>query len=65
MTADKSEYLTVEELSELLGRSTRTLFRWHARRNGPPRTKIGSLILYRRAAVDNWLKANEVVGERS
>ena len=65
MTANNSEYLTVEELSILLGRSTRTLFRWHARRSGPPRTKVGSLILYRRVAVDNWLQANEVAGERS
>jgi predicted DNA-binding transcriptional regulator AlpA len=60
-----SEYFTVEELSTLLGRSTRTLFRWHARRRGPPRTKIGSLVIYRRAAVESWLQSHEVAGERS
>lgn len=65
MASEGSEYLTVEELSKLLGRSTRTLFRWHARREGPPRTKVGSLILYRRTAVDNWLQRNEVCGEAS
>lgn len=65
MTPETPEYLTVDELSTMLGRSTRTLFRWHARRNGPPRTKVGSLILYRRAAVESWLQSNEVAGERS
>ena len=65
MSPDDSEYLTVEELSKKLGRSDRTLFRWHARREGPPRTKVGNLILYRRVAVDDWLKTKEVAGELS
>ncbi len=61
MTAN-IEYLTAAELSHMLGRSPRTLYRWHSHRQGPPRTKIGTLIVYRRSAVESWLRAEEVNG---
>ena len=61
MTANK-DYFTTAELSHMLGRSPRTLHRWHANRQGPPRTKIGTLIVYRKSAVESWLHAEEVNG---
>lgn len=57
--------LTPTEVAELLGVSTRTLSRWHALRMGPPRSKVGRTVLYRKAAVDDWLKANEIQPTRT
>ena len=55
-----SEYITRPELARQLGRSTRTLDRWHVQRRGPRRTKIGrtKLILYNRRHVQEWLEAH-------
>lgn len=54
-----AEYLTDKELAEELGVSTRTLERWRRLREGPPLTKIGKKVAYRRSAVSDWLAANE------
>lgn len=51
---------TKQTLAEHLGVSTRTLDRWHARRIGPARSKIGNFIAYRMDAVEQWLQNNEV-----
>jgi AraC-like DNA-binding protein len=53
------EYVTPEQLAQHLGKSTRTLARWHARRIGPPRCSVGKLVLYRVAAVRTWLAERE------
>ncbi len=53
------EFFTINELALHLGRSKRTLLRWHARRIGPARVRVGNLLVYRREAVENWLKRNE------
>ncbi|MBI6630362.1 helix-turn-helix domain-containing protein [Pontibaca sp. S1109L] len=47
------------EVAALLGVSQRTLSRWHALRVGPARCKVGRRVLYRKSAIDAWLKANE------
>jgi len=54
-----SEYVTPAQLARELDVSERTVHRWHALRQGPPRTKIGNKVLYRRAAVDSWLSRHE------
>lgn len=54
-----SDKLSKAELADLLEIKPRTLERWHAKRIGPPRIKIGRRVFYRRAAVDSWLLANE------
>ena len=51
---------TKQTLAIRLGVSTRTLDRWHARRIGPARSKIGNFIAYRINAVEDWIKKNEV-----
>ena len=53
------EYIEAPELSRDLGISKRTLDRWHRQRMGPPRTVIGRTILYRRTAVQEWLRSRE------
>jgi hypothetical protein len=55
-----SEYLTAEELAEQLKKSPRTLARWRRLNEGPPITKIGRQIVYRRQAVAGWLAGLEV-----
>jgi hypothetical protein len=52
-------FLTPARLASLLGVSVRTLQRWDAARIGPPRCKIGNLILYAAASVHDWLDAAE------
>lgn len=53
-------YISKRELASKLNVSTRTLDRWHARRIGPARSKIGNFIAYRIEAVEEWLQKNEV-----
>lgn len=52
----RESHFTKDELARELGRSTRTLDRWHTERIGPPRAKIGALILYPKARVFDWLE---------
>jgi excisionase family DNA binding protein len=53
------DYFTKATLSKALGTSKRNLERLHQLRQGPPRIKIGKLVLFRREAVDEWLAKNE------
>jgi hypothetical protein len=59
-----SEFLTKEDLAAELRRNPRTLDRWEVLGVGPPRTRVGRQVLYRRASVQKWLVAQEqsVVG---
>ncbi len=61
--------MTELDLSRELQVARRTLRRWHARRMGPPRVKVGKQILYRRSVVADWLERMEEQpvrgGERS
>ena len=54
-----AEFLTTEELAAELGRNKRTLDRWDALGIGPPRTRVGRTVLYRRSSVQKWLAAQE------
>lgn len=54
-----TNYLTRGQLAEALGRSTRTLDRWQVQKVGPPRLKIGKLIIYSRERVQHWLDQQE------
>jgi hypothetical protein len=49
-------FLTKEQLAQQLGRSTRTIDRWHVLRIGPPRVAVGNLVLYSRDGVTRWLE---------
>jgi hypothetical protein len=54
-----SEFLSKEELAAELRRNPRTLDRWAVLGMGPPRTRVGRNVLYRRASVQKWLAAQE------
>jgi len=53
------DLLTADQVAQELDTTRRTVDRWHARRIGPPRIKIGRKVYYRREAVREWLLANE------
>ena len=55
-----SEFLTKKELAAELQRNERTLDRWDALGTGPPRTRIGRKVLYRRTSAKKWLAAQEI-----
>jgi hypothetical protein len=53
------DYLTIDQLAAELDVAVITLKRWGALRQGPPVTKIGRRVLYRRSAVQAWLLRQE------
>jgi predicted DNA-binding transcriptional regulator AlpA len=53
------DFVEPNTLAGELGISPRTLARWTALRQGPPRVKVGKLVLFRKAAVLDWLQRNE------
>ncbi len=54
-------WISREHLARELGLTPDTLARWEARRLGPPCTRIGRKTLYRRASVQDWIRAQEQV----
>lgn len=56
-------YLRPAEVAREIGCNLRTLSRWHRLRIGPPRIKVGRLILYPVAAFREWLASRVVVGD--
>jgi hypothetical protein len=59
MASMSDTYLTEPQAAELLGNCTRTLVRWRLLKIGPPATRLGRRILYRRAALEAWLLSKE------
>lgn len=57
-------YLTKSQAAAELGVNERTLNRWHTERIGPPRTKIGARVYYRRDGVAEWVRNREVTPVR-
>ena len=53
------DYYTRDELAAELTISARTLDRWERERRGPPQTKVGHQIRYRKESVRAWLLKNE------
>jgi hypothetical protein len=54
-----ADWISREQLAGELGIATDTLARWEARQLGPPCTRIGRKVLYRRASVQAWISAQE------
>jgi predicted DNA-binding transcriptional regulator AlpA len=52
-------FLTREELASELGKSVRTIDRWHADGVGPPRVTLGNAVLYRVESVRRWIVEQE------
>jgi hypothetical protein len=60
-----ADFLTQDEVAAELNVCKRTLDRWRRLDDGPPVTKLGRRILYRRASVQKWLAAQEQNCSRS
>lgn len=60
-----ADYWTLDEMGAMVGKTGRTLARWHALRVGPPRTVLGRNVLYRKDAARAWLLAQEEADLRS
>ena len=54
-----SDFFTKKQLATELGREVRTLDRWDTLGMGPPRTRVGRKVLYRRTSILKWLEAQE------
>ena len=54
-----SEFLTTEQLAELLQVPTQTVRAWRHYGTGPKGVRLGRHVRYRRADVDRWIEANE------
>jgi hypothetical protein len=54
-------YLNAEQTAALLAVKVQTLRVWACNRRGPPRTVIARRPLYRREALEAWLRAKEQV----
>lgn len=59
LTVAGRRYLTQAGFSRLLGVTPRTLARWDELRIGPPRIKIGKLVLYDLEKLPAWLERHE------
>jgi hypothetical protein len=54
-----ADFLTQEEAATELKVCKRTLDRWRSLGEGPPITKLGRRIFYRRSSTQAWLRARE------
>lgn len=50
-------YLTPEELGRMIGKSTKTLYRWRCEGNGPKFIKVGKGVRYPFKELDAWAYA--------
>jgi predicted DNA-binding transcriptional regulator AlpA len=50
--------LTIEQVSDWLGKPKNTLYAWRTRGLGPQCIKVGNSLRYRRSAVEAYLEAN-------
>jgi predicted DNA-binding transcriptional regulator AlpA len=54
-----ADWISREQLAGELGLTRDTLARWEARQLGPPCTRIGRKVYYRRTSVEAWINAQE------
>ena len=54
-----ADFLTQEEAAAELKVCERTLDRWRRLDEGPPITKLGRRVIYRRASLQAWLRERE------
>ncbi len=56
-----ADWISRDQLAGELGVASDTLARWEARHEGPPCTRIGRKVFYRRTSVEAWIRAQEQV----
>jgi excisionase family DNA binding protein len=52
-------FLTQKEVSERLGITRQTLWRWRRDGTGPPASKIGGSVLYDEEELGKWIEAQK------
>lgn len=58
-------FLTLPRAAAYLGISANTLYVWRHRRQGPPSFRMGRRVMYRVAALDDWVDQQEKADSRS
>lgn len=59
-TADKTSFLTQQQVAEMLQHKTTATLRWWRHEDKGPRSiRVGKRVLYRPTDVENWLAAQE------
>ena len=53
------DYMPRPELAAEIGFCEKTLIRWEMDGKGPPVTRIGRQVLYRKSSVEKWLRDQE------
>ncbi|MGH3547086.1 MAG: helix-turn-helix domain-containing protein [Pseudonocardiaceae bacterium] len=51
-----TDLMTAKETANYLRLKVKTLHNWRTRQMGPPATKVGGLLRYRKSVVDRWLE---------
>lgn len=60
-----ADYVAERQLAAELGVHPYTLRKWRRLGEGPPPTKIGKAVLYRRSSVARWLEQRETASVTS
>lgn len=55
--------ITTAEAATILTLSPRTLENWRARQEGPPYKKLGAVVRYDTAALEEWLEESAQTGQ--
>jgi hypothetical protein len=55
-----TDHLTKSQMAKAIGRGERTLDNWHRKRQGPPRIKLGGVVLYNLNSFRKWLAEQEI-----
>jgi len=58
-SADEDGVMTPEEVARFLRVPVKTLYTWRYMRVGPPASRVGRHLRYRREAVTTWLVGQE------
>lgn len=61
----ESELVGVADAARQLGVTANMLYIWRHRRQGPASFRIGRRVVYRRAVLDEWVRAQELADSRS
>ena len=61
----ETAFLTLPQAAVYLGLSSNTLYVWRHRRQGPPSFRMGRRVMYRIAALDEWVRTQEQSDSRS
>lgn len=65
MFRQPGDWLTEQDVADMLGVATATLAVWRCQKKGPAYSKRGRVIMYRRGSVDEWIRRGSVMTEDS